>query len=182
MSGGTEPAMRPSPRKRPGRLAQSEMGPITTPSAEPRPLVSLRLLGRGGRFSSAELHLDVEDGTLRRRPSTRQEDGADVVRRTDGAVGGGGGSKMKERLNNFEGRNPRESALKTEHVLMRQPRNCLRTTRISAGCNYCGVRTATIHSPIQAGGFYCPSCCPECNVKAREQEDCSIRPDERVQV
>ena len=42
-------------------------------------------------------------------------------------------------------------------------RDCLRTWRISAPCEVCGVRDEPCHSPLLEMGFFCSRHCPACN-------------------
>jgi hypothetical protein len=42
------------------------------------------------------------------------------------------------------------------------PRACLRSTRLRAHCDTCGVIPVVLHSPLSLRGFFCPSHCPVC--------------------
>ena len=46
-------------------------------------------------------------------------------------------------------------------------RDCLRTRRMSAPCDVCGVRPEVLHIPTRARGRYCPEHCSVC----RDGED-----------
>ena len=43
------------------------------------------------------------------------------------------------------------------------PSACLRSKRLTAFCDTCGVRPETVHSPLFVRGFYCPEHCVTCH-------------------
>jgi len=43
------------------------------------------------------------------------------------------------------------------------PRECLRSTRLTAKCEVCSTRPAVVHSPTRVRGFYCQDHCPVCS-------------------
>jgi hypothetical protein len=45
------------------------------------------------------------------------------------------------------------------------PADCLRTSRLAALCDTCGLTPETIHSPLNVRGFYCSAHCPVCGGK-----------------
>ncbi len=42
------------------------------------------------------------------------------------------------------------------------PAACLRTKRVAASCQTCGVRPEPCHMPVTVHGFYCERHCPCC--------------------
>jgi hypothetical protein len=42
------------------------------------------------------------------------------------------------------------------------PHDCLRSKRLRAQCDACGVIPGVLHLPLTLRGFFCPAHCPVC--------------------
>jgi hypothetical protein len=50
--------------------------------------------------------------------------------------------------------------------LVRGPRDCLRTRKVSAPCDVCGARPEVMHVPMHGRGFRCSEHCENCQPAA----------------